>query len=153
MANFLRMSDPFSETPVATGHRRPEEHPEVKAQRLTVLLVEDEPQARESLVELLDSWGYRVLPVGSAEEAEHAVRSRRPDAAIVDLLLPGRSGAALVAKLRARFPDCVLIGVSGIDDPVIARQLKGIGADVFIAKPIDPGELGQALQEGHRSWH
>ena len=57
--------------------------------RGTVLIVEDDPAHRELLVELLTQWGYEPLPVGSAEEAEFAVRNKRMDAAIVDVFLPG----------------------------------------------------------------
>jgi DNA-binding response OmpR family regulator len=121
--------------------------------RRTVLLVEDDPANREALTEILQLWGYDVLPVVSAEEAEFAVRRRRPDAALIDVYLPGRSGASLMTKLRERFPEVVLIGMSGLSDAAMARTLKGVGADQFIGKPISLEELASALQSPRTSWH
>jgi DNA-binding response OmpR family regulator len=119
----------------------------------TVLLVEDEPGAREALTEILELWGYEVIPVGSAEEAEYAVRRRRPDAALIDVYLPGRTGAALMTSLRERFPDAVLIGMSGLGDAEMARTVKGVGADLFIGKPVSLDALADALKASHRTWH
>jgi CheY-like chemotaxis protein len=121
--------------------------------RGAVLVVEDDPSSRELLVELLTQWGYEPLPVGSAEEAEFAVRNKRMDAAIVDVFLPGRSGATLMSRLRERFPQAVLIGVSAMSDAAMARKCKGLGADLFIGKPVMPDKLAQALQSKHTSWH
>jgi DNA-binding response OmpR family regulator len=104
-------------------------------------------------VELLTQWGYAPLPVGSAEEAEFAVRNKRMDAAIVDVFLPGRSGTNLMARLREKFPQAVLIGVSAMSDASMARKCKGLGADLFIGKPLAPEKLAQALQSRHTSWH
>ncbi len=121
--------------------------------RKTILVVEDDPANREALTEILQTWGYEVLPVGSAEEAEYAIRRRRPDAALVDVYLPGRSGATLMSRLREKFPDAVLIGMSGLGDAAMARTVKGVGADLFIGKPIELDALAKALQSQHTSWH
>jgi|SRR5215217_692167 len=125
----------------------------VEAVRSAVLVVEDDPSHREILVEMLAGWGYEPLPVGSAEEAEFAVRNKRMDAAIVDVFLPGRSGATLMSRLRERFPQAVLIGVSAMSDAAMARKCKGLGADLFIGKPLNPERLSEALQSKHTSWH
>ncbi|HET9452360.1 MAG TPA: response regulator [Aggregicoccus sp.] len=121
--------------------------------RGSVLVVEDDPTSREILVEMLSGWGYEPMPVGSAEEAEFAVRNKRMDAAVVDVFLPGRSGATLMSRLREKFPNAVLIGVSAMSDPAMARKCKGLGADLFIGKPVMPERLAEALQSKHTSWH
>lgn len=121
--------------------------------RGSVLVVEDDPTSREILVEMLSGWGYEPMPVGSAEEAEFAVRNKRMDAAVVDVFLPGRSGATLMSRLREKFPNAVLIGVSAMSDAAMARKCKGLGADLFIGKPVMPERLAEALQSKHTSWH
>ena len=121
--------------------------------RGAVLVVEDDPAHRELLVELVTQWGYEPLPVGSAEEAEFAVRNKRMDAAIVDVFLPGRSGTNLMARLREKFPQAVLIGVSAMSDAAMARKCKGLGADSSSASRLRPEKLAQALQSRHTSWH
>ncbi|XXF79881.1 response regulator [Myxococcaceae bacterium GXIMD 01537] len=141
-------------TPPA-GHTREAKDDELKLEpvRGTVLIVEDDPSHRELLVEMVTDWGYEPMPVGSAEEAEFAVRSKRMDAAVVDVFLPGRSGVTLLTRLRERFPHAVLIGVSAMSDAAMARKCKGLGADLFIGKPIAPAKLAEALQSQHTSWH
>lgn len=146
------------ELTTTTGHdssERTARNDELKLEpvRGAVLVVEDDPTHREILVELLAGWGYEPLPVGSAEEAEFAVRNKRMDAAVVDVFLPGRSGATLMSRLRERFPQSVLIGVSAMSDAAMARKCKGLGADLFIGKPLNPEKLAEALQSRHTSWH
>ncbi len=121
--------------------------------RRTVLLVEDDPANREALEEILQLWGYEVVAVSSAEEAEYAVRRRRPDVALVDVYLPGKSGATLMTRMRERFPDVVLVGMSGLGDAAMARAVKGVGADTFIGKPIELEDLARALKAPHTRWH
>lgn len=121
--------------------------------RRPVLVVEDDPTHREYLLALLEDWGYAPIPVGSAEEAEFAVRHKAIEAAVIDVFLPGRSGAALMTRLRSRFPEAVLIGISALGDAGTARRCKGLGADLFLSKPIAPETLAKALQSPHRAWH
>ncbi|WP_338868101.1 response regulator [Myxococcus stipitatus] len=153
------MSQPTTEEliPVLEGDakERTERDDSLKLEsvRSSVLIVEDDPAHREILVEMLAGWGYEPMPVGSAEEAEFAVRNKRMDAAIVDVFLPGRSGATLMSRLRERFPQAVLIGVSAMSDSAMARKCKGLGADLFIGKPLNPERLSEALQSKHTSWH
>lgn len=130
-----------------------EDAPAVKVERGTVLLVEDDPANREVLVDLLALWDYDVIPVGSSEEAEYAIRTKTIRAAIVDIFLPGKSGAQLLSKLRERYPDAILIGVSGLSDASMARALKGVGADAFIGKPISAERLAEVLAGPRVHWH
>lgn len=151
------MSIVNEEIPITTGHTRSrtqaDDQLKVEQVRRSVLIVEDDPVHRELLVEMLTEWGYTTMPVGSAEEAEFAVRNKRMDAAIVDVFLPGRSGTTLLTRLREKFPQAVLIGVSAMSDAGMARKCKGLGADLFIGKPLAQDKLAQALQSRHTSWH
>ena len=151
----LTMSLETIETPVMPNEREEKRDDGLKLEQVrgSVLVVEDDPTSREILVEMLSGWGYEPMPVGSAEEAEFAVRNKRMDAAVVDVFLPGRSGATLMSRLREKFPNAVLIGVSAMSDAAMARKCKGLGADLFIGKPVMPERLAEALQSKHTSWH
>jgi CheY-like chemotaxis protein len=119
-----------------------------------VLIVEDDPAQRAMLLELISLWGYRSVAVGSAEEAEVLLESAGAlDIAVVDVFLPGESGVQLITRLRERFPESVLIGISALSTAATARRCKGIGADLFIGKPLEPARLAEALQSRHQSWH
>lgn len=150
------MPEEQPERAAGVAHLRPErteDRTRLEAAKRTVLIVEDDPAHRELLVEMVAQWGYDVVPVGTAEEAEYAARKRPIDAAIIDVFLPGRSGVALMSSLRRKFPEAVLIGTSALSDAAMARRCKGLGADLFIGKPIQPEALAQALVSPHRTWH
>lgn len=130
-----------------------EDRTRVAEAREPVLLVEDDVDSRETLVELLSGWGYEAVPVSSAEEAEYAARRRPFLAAVVDVFLPGRNGASLIARLRERYPNSLLIAMSALGDPAMARHCKVVGADLFIEKPFRAEDLAEALRARHETWH
>ncbi|HET9038167.1 MAG TPA: response regulator [Myxococcaceae bacterium] len=152
------MSPELEGAPVA-GEGAAEEKSEgtrrrVENVRRSVLIVEDDPAQRAMLVELISLWGYRTVAVGSAEEAEAILEQAGAlDVAVVDVFLPGESGVQLITRLRERFPESVLIGISAMSTAATARRCKGIGADLFIGKPLEPARLAEALQSQHQSWH
>lgn len=150
------MSGLATETTTSFDERRDEETQDgrtLEQARGTVLIVEDDPANRELLIELLSMWGYDPIAVGSAEEAEWAIRRRPIQAAVVDVFLPGKNGATLMTKLRERFPDATVVGMSALGDAAMARRCKGVGADFFIAKPVLSEELAEVLKLPHETWH
>lgn len=113
-----------------------------------VLIVEDDPAIGELLQFTLESKAYKTRRAASAEDAIQAVREFKPLAAIVDWMLPGVSGLALVAQLRRdprlrEVPLIMLTARGGEDDRV--RGLES-GADDFLAKPFSPRELIARLE-------
>ena len=107
----------------------------------TVLIVDDETFVRESLVDLLQSEGYRTASAGSVKEALKLVEVEPIIAVITDLKMPGGDGTELLRELRrARrdLPVIVLTGVGTIDDAVAAMKA---GAFDFIQKPVNPDEF------------
>lgn len=150
---------PELEGPPAAGESATEEKAtgasrRVENVRRSVLVVEDDPAQRAMLVELISLWGYRTVAVGSAEEAAALLEQAGAlDIAVVDVFLPGESGVQLITRLRERFPDSVLIGISALSTAATARRCKGIGADLFIGKPLEPARLAEALRSQHQSWH
>jgi DNA-binding NtrC family response regulator len=107
----------------------------------TVLVVDDEAFVRESLVDLLESDGYRPVAAGSVKEALRLVDVEPVIAIITDLKMPGGDGLELLREIRrARrdLPVIVLTGVGTIDDAVSAMKA---GAYDFIQKPVNPDEF------------
>ena len=102
---------------------------------LTVLVVDDDPSFRELAGRLLADAGIRVAAQAeSADEAISAAERTRPDAALVDVDLPGRDGIMLASQLTALpwRPRVVLTSV----DPEAARadDVRSSGALAFLAK-------------------
>ena len=69
--------------------------------RCSVLVVDDDPQARELVTAILRPEGYRVIQAGAGERGLALVQTHSPAVVVLDWLLPDLSGAALLARLRA----------------------------------------------------
>jgi len=116
-----------------------------------VLVIEDEPGARDGLAETLTHLGYTVTTAASGEEAL-GLPAEPPMAAVVsDIVLPGRDGADVVRRLHDRWQGLVAILMSGYtDDQTVQRQAMD-GSIRFLQKPFDTsqiaGELAAALAE------
>jgi DNA-binding response OmpR family regulator len=109
-----------------------------------ILVIEDNPLQREVVADLLGGEGYDVAVAGTAAEALSAIRERRPELVILDLMLPDLDGATLLSKIRAE------AGMSGVRVLVTtamqARQLSRLlGADRVLSKPFDVRELVGAV--------
>jgi two-component system OmpR family response regulator len=107
---------------------------------MRVLVVEDEPPARDLLVTTLESDGYTVRAVEDGASALEAAHSFRPDIALLDGGLPGISGAELATRLRLG-SDLPIIFVTGADSAEAIHRGFRVGADDYITKPFDPEEL------------
>ena len=105
-----------------------------------VLLVDDDRFLQENVGRLLRSQGYEVRTAGDGAEANRAAKEFAPDLAILDVGLPDTDGMSLCRTLRRehRFPIIMLtaLGESG-------EKIQGLeaGADDYLTKPFDPGEL------------
>jgi two-component system KDP operon response regulator KdpE len=114
-----------------------------------VLVCDDEQQILRALRVILRDAGYEALPASSVEEALDVAAVSRPDAAIIDLLLPDGDGIELCRRLRewTAIPIIVLSAV-GEEEPKV-RALAA-GADDYIVKPFAPRELIARLQANLR---
>jgi len=140
--HFPEYSGP--EAPAPAGVRRPAHHGNE-----TLLLVEDEPQVRDSVRRLLEAHGYAVL---EAQNGDDALRLYDRHAAGIDLVLtdvtmPGMSGYELVQQLRARAPGLRVLFMSGYADrATVSSGAVGKGTG-FVQKPFDVTTLMQRLSE------
>jgi DNA-binding response OmpR family regulator len=105
-----------------------------------VLVVEDEDVLREAVTQALQEAGFTVAALASGEDFEQEIERFRPDAAILDVMLPGSSGLTLAAHLHATTQTVVLF-VTARDS--VADRLAGFdaGADDYIVKPFALPEL------------
>ncbi|MEI7835686.1 MAG: response regulator [Planctomycetota bacterium] len=103
----------------------------------TVLVVEDEAGVRAMIVESLQESGYRVLEAASAEEAlladDHF--TGRIDMLATDVVMPGISGAALAEQMKARYPEIVVLYISGYPGEELSSRGLGSALD-HLPKPF-----------------
>lgn len=108
--------------------------------RPRVLVCDDETQILRALRVILRDAGFEALPAATGEEALDVAAVQRPDAAIVDLVLPDLDGVEVCRSLRewSEMPIIVLSAVGEEDSKV--RALAA-GADDYVTKPFGPREL------------
>ena len=84
---------------------------------MRILVVDDDPDVIEYLSSFLEDEGYQVESAGDETTALAAVERLRPDAILIDVLMPGRSGLDLLVRLRqdSRWSDIPLVVVTGSD--------------------------------------
>jgi DNA-binding response OmpR family regulator len=107
--------------------------------RTMVLVIDDSATFRALLREVLEDEGYAVLTAGSGEEGLRVAADRRPQAVIVDGVMPGMDGAAVIRRIRLdpalRDTPCLLTTAS--DDYATEVQMLEAGADGFVRKQQD----------------
>ena len=115
----------------------------------TALIIDDEVQIRRLLSIVLEAEGYRVLEAESGRQGLSDVALRRPDVVLLDLGLPDIDGMDLLKRLRewSRVPVLILSVRGGPEDKVAAMDS---GADDYVTKPFDSGELLARLRAVQR---
>jgi DNA-binding NarL/FixJ family response regulator len=120
-----------------------------RAVRRKIFLVEDHPVFRQGLALILNA--QQDLTVcgesASAEEALPAMLRLRPDLAVVDITLPGKSGLELIKEIRAKDRKVKLLVLSMHDEAVYANRVLRAGADGYIMKQEDSEEIIHAIRD------
>jgi ligand-binding sensor domain-containing protein/CheY-like chemotaxis protein len=112
---------------------------------LALLLVEDDRIVAEAISGLLQAQGHAVAHAGHGLAALTEVATRRFDAALLDLDLPGMDGLALARMLRAQGHGFPLLAVTARSDGDAEAQAKAAGFNGFLRKPVTGAMLAQAM--------
>jgi signal transduction histidine kinase/ActR/RegA family two-component response regulator len=116
---------------------------------LSVLLVDDDPDAREFLALALQQWGAEVAIATSADEALDAMDRLLPDVLVSDVAMPGKDGYALIRAVRSRsrrrgglIPAVALTAYASAEDRI---RILSEGFQMHVPKPIEPIELATVI--------
>ena len=115
---------------------------------LRILIVDDEPLMRLSMMDALEAVGYDVQAAASGTEGIEAIRQRDFDLVITDLRLPGTDGLSVLKATKDKAPhtDVVVITAHGsVETAVGAMKL---GAFDYIPKPFENQEIRQLIEKG-----
>ncbi|MDQ3790241.1 MAG: response regulator transcription factor [Actinomycetota bacterium] len=103
---------------------------------MIVLLVEDDDVIREATQLALERNGFTVVVAADGLTGLAAFRERRPDVALLDIMLPGMNGVSLCRQIREESPTPVIM-MSARADPVDVVLGLEAGADDYVTKPFD----------------
>ncbi len=128
-------------TPVGAGEPAGQE----PARRWRILVIDDAPGIQQLLEVGLTSFGFDVVGALDGPEGLARFLDQRPDAVVVDVLMPGMDGYELCRRLR-EISDVPIIMLSALrNEPEIIRGLDA-GADDYVTKPFSVGELVARLR-------
>ena len=115
----------------------------------SILLVEDELEQRAMLAGMLESEGYRVAGVASAEEALDRLKEAKPDMIVTDVKLPGMDGFTLYEKIlqQPASRQIPFLFITGYTDQRAIEAVKTLGAVAYITKPYDLEDLLHQVKE------
>lgn len=116
-----------------------------QANAFRVLIVDDQPQNRLILSQILARVGYEVETANNGAEAlNRVVCQPRPDLIVSDVEMPVMDGIESVKALR-KMPESIaripVVAASGSLDPMLKRDMLLAGADAYLAKPVNVPEL------------
>lgn len=113
-----------------------------------VLVIEDEPNIIEAISFILSRDGWEVKTHSNGHDAMDAVRARKPDVVILDVMLPGKSGFDILQEIRAdtdlsELPVLMLTARGQVKDKEMAQR---VGASQYITKPFSNAEVLEAVR-------
>jgi len=120
---------------------------------LHLLFAEDDRELRASVTRGLNEAGHTVDQAATGLEAERLARAGRYDAIILDILLPGLDGQAVCGAIRQRGDRVPILMLTALDG--VQQRIAGLdaGADDYLTKPFDFGELLARLRALTRRSH
>jgi len=118
----------------------------------TIIVVEDEPDTAEMFAEMMRLNGYQVIKSYGGETAVSLIARERPDAVVLDIMMPDLSGLEVLRILR-NDPDLASIPVIVVSAKSLTADIKhgmDAGASVYLAKPVAFMDLIAAVENAIR---
>jgi CheY-like chemotaxis protein len=130
--------------------------PAAAAGQFDVVVADDNHDAADSLVQLINSLGYAAVAVYSGVEAVQAQRRLMPALMLMDIQMPLMDGYEAARHIRDEGrPDCPrLAALTSLSSEQDRQKSLAAGFNVHLVKPIGMAQLGRLLEEtGHRDVH
>ena len=111
-----------------------------------VLVVDDNPEVRAMLEDVLTSLGYATRTAADGATAVRAVLSEAPDVVLLDVYMPGLSGVGALPTIVALAPNAKIIMISGTANEDVLKRSLAFGAHDYVTKPFEISSLSRALE-------
>lgn len=110
-----------------------------------ILIVDDEPMVRRSILRKLTGDGYTCVEAGTGDQAIEALQKDPFDLVILDVKMPGKSGNEVLPEIRRNHPDIAIIMSTAVTDSNTIIECMREGAQDYIIKPFDPNQLSTCI--------
>jgi two-component system response regulator MprA len=111
----------------------------------SILVVDDEPIVRGTILRVLSGWGFRVHEAETAQEAmtvlTTALAGEQPQLVIIDIILPDDNGVRLAEQIREEFPNQRILYMSAYPREVVREEGLRDGTEEFMPKPFTAEQL------------
>ena len=111
-----------------------------------LLIVDDERSVRHLLSEFFSRQGRTVRAAQNGEEAVAIAATFQPELVLLDLLMPGMSGADILRALKQLAPPPKVVMLSGADQEDVVKGALDLGADFYVCKPVDLAYLDRVVR-------
>ena len=111
-----------------------------------VLVVDDEPDVRDVIGEYLREEGFEIVEAANGLEALLQVKRQRPDAVVLDLMMPRLGGLDAIKRIHAFDRKIRILVITGVLDVELHRRARALGAAAVFTKPLVPSEIVAALR-------
>lgn len=115
----------------------------LKSRKETIMIVDDEPDILDLIEELLNKFGYSVHPFNNGKNALNAYQEGKinVDMIITDMTMPHMTGFALAEAILSENENMPIILCSGYNETITRSEVKAIGVQAFLEKPLDTYQL------------
>ena len=117
------------------------------SERVTVLVIDDDPGIRDYLEALATRQGYGVYTAADGETALEGLPHMKPDVVTLDAVLPGIDGLETLRRIKQRMPEVPVIMLSGHGQARTIVEAMRLGASDFLRKPFEVEELELAFKK------
>ena len=115
-----------------------------------VLVVDDNQFMRKRISKVLVDQGYEVVEAEDGDEAIEVYQSSKPDATLMDVVMPSKDGIEALTGIRQADPAAIVIMLTALNQQETVVKAIQLGAKDFLTKPVVPDQLMAALQKALR---
>ncbi len=116
----------------------------------TVLVVDDDPEIRQSVMDILRRAGCRVVEAADGAAAIAAAVAVKPDLVFLDMTMPGgMDGAQVAAEIRRRFAECAMpmVALSACTEATDRARAIEAGCSLYLTKPCAPSRIREVAED------
>ncbi len=115
--------------------------------RLSVLIVDDDPNIGETLVDILEASGYEARFATSGAEALSLFKKKKFDAVLLDIRMPGMDGVETLRRIKEHHPTTTVVMITAFAEDKLIDQAKAEGALRVLSKPLDIDKIVSFLEK------